>query len=124
MGFLVFMIQLFTLLLGGFIADNYGRKKVMVLTAFYAALFPLLYAVFQDWRIFAAISVISAFGSVSLPASHAIVADSIPPEKRATGISALQIVSSMPLVVVPLIWGWMIKRSSWVLLYHLRHRSD
>lgn len=114
MGFLVFVVQLFTLLLGGLIADNYGRRKVTVLTAFYGALFPLLYAVFQDWRLFIAISVVAAFGSVSAPASHAIVVDSIPPDKRATGISALQVFSSMPLIVVPLIWGWMIDNLGWI----------
>jgi len=113
-GFLVFVVQLFTLLLGGLIADNYGRRRVMVLTAFYGALFPLLYAVVQDWRLIAAIGVVAAFGTVSAPASHAIVADSIPPEKRATGISALQVISSMPLIFVPLIWGWTIDNLGWI----------
>jgi len=110
----VLVAQLFTLLLGGFIADHYGRRKIMVLTAFYGALFPLLYALFQDWRFVAAIGVVAGFGSVSAPAYHAIVADSIPPEKRATGISTLQVVSSMPLIVVPLIWGWMINNLGWI----------
>jgi len=114
MGFLVFIVQLFTVLLGGFIADNYGRRKIIVLTAFYGALFPLLYAVVQDWRLFAAIGVVAAFGSVSAPASRAIIVDSIPPEKRATGISALQVFSSMPLILVPLLWGWMIDNLGWI----------
>jgi MFS family permease len=114
MGFLVFVVQLFTVLLGGFIADNYGRRKVIVLTAFYGALFPLLYAVFQEWRLFIVLNVIAAFGSVSAPASHAIVVDSIPPEKRATGISALQVFSSLPLIIVPLLWGWMIDNLGWI----------
>jgi len=113
MGFLVFVVQLFTVLLGGFIADNYGRRKIIVLTAFYGALFPLFYAVFQEWRLFIVLNVIAALGSVSAPASRAIVVDSIPPEKRATGISALQVVSSMPLIVVPLLWGWMIDNLGW-----------
>jgi len=107
-------IQVLTLLLGGFIADHYGRRKILVLTAFYGALFPLFYAVVQDWRLFAVISALSAFGSVSAPAYHAIVVDSIPPEKRATGISVLQVVSSVPLIVVPLFWGWMIDNFGWL----------
>jgi len=107
-------VQFFALLLGGFVADHYGRRKIIVLTAFYGVLFPLLYAVVQDWRLFAVIGVLAAFGSMSAPAYHAIVADSIPHEKRATGISALQVVSSMPLIVVPLIWGWMIDKLGWL----------
>jgi MFS family permease len=113
MGFAV-IIQFFTFLLGGFIADHRGRKKIIVLTAFYGALFPLLYAVFQDWHLFVAISIIAAFTSVSVPASQAIIADSAPLEKRATGISAVQVVSSLPLMVTPLVWGWLIDRFGWL----------
>jgi len=114
MGFLVLLIQFFMLLLGGFVADHYGRRKVMYLTAFYGACFPLLYAIFQDWRSVVAINVVAAFGSVSIPAFHATVADSIPPEKRATVISAVQVVSSLPLIVVPLAWGWLIDKLGWI----------
>ena len=42
-----------------------------------------------------------------------IVADSVRPEKRAIGISAAQVVSSLPLVVTPLVWGWLIDRLGW-----------
>jgi MFS family permease len=93
-GFPVLIIQLFMFLLGGLAADYHGRKKLIVLTAFYGAFFPLLYAVFQDWRLFVAISIIAAFGSMSVPATQVIIADSAPPEKRARGISATQVVSS------------------------------
>jgi MFS family permease len=113
MGFTV-IIQFFTFLLGGFIADHRGRKKIMVVTAFYGALFPLLYAVFQDWHLFVAISIIAAFTSVSVPALQATIADSAPLEKRATGISAVQVVSSLPLIATPLVWGWLIDRFGWL----------
>lgn len=103
------VIQCVMLLLGGFIADYYGRRRIMVLTAFYGIFFPLLYAVIQDWRIFAVLSIISALGVISNPASHAIVADSIPPQKRTTGIASLQVVSSLPVIIAPLIGGWLIQ---------------
>jgi MFS family permease len=103
------IIQCFVLFLGGFIADHYGRRKIMVLAAFYSVLFPLLYAVVQDWRIFIASTIIAAFGAASSPASHAIVADSIPPKRRTTGIASLQVISSFPIVFAPLIGGWLIK---------------
>jgi len=114
MSSLVLVVQFFTLLIGGFIADHYGRRKILVLTAFYGAVFPLFYALVQDWRFIVAIGVAAALGSVSAPASHAIVADSITPEKRATGISTLQVVSSLPLVAVPVIWGLMIDNMGWI----------
>ena len=114
MGFAILIIQLFMYLLGGLAADLHGRKKIIVITAFYAALFPLLYAVFQDWQLFAAISIIAAFGSISVPAKQVIIADSVPPEKRASGISVTQVVSSLPLVATPLVWGWIIDKLGWV----------
>jgi len=96
-------------LLGGIIADYYGRRRIMVLTAFYSVFFPLLYAVIGDWRLFAALSVVAAFGSVSSPASHALLVDSISPEKRTTGIASLQVISSLPVATSPLIGAWFIQ---------------
>ncbi|UCF59076.1 MAG: MFS transporter, partial [Candidatus Bathyarchaeota archaeon] len=103
------VIQCVMLLLGGFIADYYGRRKIMVLTASYGIFFPLLYAVAQDWRIFAVLSIIGAIGVMSNPASHAVVADSISPQKRTTGIASLQVVSSLPVIIAPIIGGWLIQ---------------
>jgi len=69
-------VQFFTLPLGGFIADRYGRKKILVLAGFYGVIFPLFYAVVQDWRLFASIGAFAALGSISIPAYHTTVADS------------------------------------------------
>ena len=101
------IIQCFMLFLGGFIADHYGRRRILVLAAFYSVLFPLLYAVVQDWRIFVVSTIIAAFGAISSPASRAIVVDSIAPEKRTTGIASLQVISILPMIPSPLIGGWL-----------------
>jgi MFS family permease len=109
MGSITSVIQCIMLLLGGFIADYYGRRKIIVFTAFYSIIFPLLYAFIQDWRIFAALSIMGVLGTLSAPASQAIVADSLPPEKRTTGIASLQVISSLPLIIAPMIGGWLIQ---------------
>jgi len=105
------LIQLFTLSIGGFLADYYGRRRVIVFAAFYGVFFPLLYAVVQDWRVFGALTVLATIGTVANPAVHATVADSIPPEKRTMGIAYLQVVSSLPSAISPLIGGWLIKNN-------------
>jgi MFS family permease len=104
------MIQCFVLFLGGFIADYYGRKRIIVMTGFYSILFPLLYAFIRDWRVFVIAAIMSSFGAISSPASHATVADSISPEKRTTGIASLQVTSSFPMIFAPLIGGLLIRR--------------
>jgi MFS family permease len=103
------IIQCLVLFLGGFIADHYGRRRVIVIAAFYAIIFPMLYVWIRDWRIFVAASVIGALGAVSSPASHAVVADSIPAGKRTTGISMVQVISSFPMIFAPLVGGWLIE---------------
>ena len=109
MGSTALLVQCIVLILGGIIADYYGRRRIMVLTAFYGVFFPLLYGVIRDWRLFAALSVMAAIGAISTPASHALVVDSIPPEKRTTGIASLQVLSSLPTIVSPLVAGWLIQ---------------
>jgi MFS family permease len=96
-------------LVGGIIADYYGRRRIMVLTAFYSVFFPSLYAVIQEWRLFAALSMVAAFESISNPAFHAVMADSISPQKRTTGIASLQVISVLPATVAPMIGGWAIQ---------------
>jgi len=103
------VIQCIILLLGGFTADYYGRRKIIVFIAFYSIIFPLLYAFTRDWRVFVALSIAGVLGTLSEPASQAIVADSVPPEKRTTGIASLQVVSSLPLTIAPTIGGWLIQ---------------
>lgn len=103
------IIQCIVLMLGGYIADHYGRKRIMVITSFYAILLPLLYALVQDWRIFVVVTVLSTLGAISSPALHATVADSIPSEKRTTAIASLQVISSFPMIFAPFAGGLFIR---------------
>lgn len=113
-GALVSVVQFFMLPLGGFAADYYGRRKILVATTFYGILFPFFYFILQDWRLFAVVSIFAAFGSLSGPAMRAMVADSVPLKKRASGIAALQVLSSLPQVIAPFIWGWLIENLGWI----------
>jgi len=103
------LIQFFTLSIGGFLADYYGRRKVIVFAALSGAFFPLFYAFVQDWRVFGALTLLATIGTIANPATHAIMADSIPPEKRTRGIASLQVVSTLPSAMSPLIGGWLIQ---------------
>ena len=103
------LVQLLFLSVGGVIADNYGRRRIIVLAALSGIVFPALYALTRDWRTFGLLTVFAVMGAISSPAARATVADSIPPEKRTTGIAALQVVSSLPTVISPSIGGWLMQ---------------
>lgn len=105
------LVQLLFLSVGGMIADNYGRRRIIVLAALSGVVFPGLYALVQDWRVFGLLTVFAAIGAISSPATRATVADSIAPEKRTTGIAVLQVVSTLPSVISPSVGGWLILRS-------------
>jgi MFS family permease len=107
-GFAAVLVQFPILSIGGFIADYYGRRRVIVLAALYSAFFPVLYALVRDWWVFGALSVLAAFGALANPATHATIVDSILPERRTLGIAYLQVISTLPLVVSPLIGEWLI----------------
>jgi MFS family permease len=109
LGSAVALIQFLLLPIGGFLADYYGRRRVVVWTSLYGLLFPLIYGLVRDWRVFGALTILATFSVVSSPAVHATVADSIPPKKRTTGIAYLQVISSLPMAVAPLIGGWLIQ---------------
>ena len=103
------IIQFFVFLLGGVIADRYGRRRVIILAAFYAVLFPTMYILIRDWHIFLLASVMGTFGYLSSPAIHAAVADSIPSKRRTAEICKLQVVYSFPMIFSPLIAGYLIE---------------
>ncbi len=104
------LVQLFFLPVGGLIADNYGRRRIIVSAAFFGAIFPISYALVQDWRIFGLLTVLAATATVSSPATRATVMDSIRPEMRTTGIAALQVVSMLPSIISPAIGGWLMQQ--------------
>ena len=104
------VVQLLFLPIGGFVADNYGRRRIIVSVAFFGVIFPIFYAIVQDWRIFGLLTVFAATVAVSSPATRATVVDSIPPETRTTGIAALQVVSTLPSIISPTIGGWLIQQ--------------
>ena len=100
------LIGCISFLAGGLIADYYGRRRIMFIAGFYGAFSALLFVAIKDWRLFALVYTVATFASISGPASSATVADSLAPEKRATGIASLQVVSSLPVAAAPLIGGW------------------
>ena len=70
---------------GAYIADRYGRKRIIIVFTYFIAVGYLVHALAPDWWYILLGAVIVNLSRVYLPALQAIEADSIPKEKREMG---------------------------------------
>jgi MFS family permease len=88
---------------GGYIADRYGRKKIIVSMTFGVALSYLFYAYAPSWGwILVGATILNAC-LLYQPALMAIRADSIPAEKRGTGFALGDFFSWIVCIPAPLV---------------------
>ena len=80
---------------GGYIADRYGRKKIVVTMTFVIALTYLIYAFAPSWEWILVGAVIANFSLIYQPALLAIRADSVPPEKRGVSFAFMDFLSNL-----------------------------
>jgi len=96
-------------LMGGYLADVYGRKKLTALFSVILGLASLFMAMALDWRMLLVAVVIESLASgLREPAMSALIADSLSPESRGTGFAAWAIIPTIPAVVSPIIAGYVI----------------
>ena len=94
---------------GGYIADKYGRQQIIVTMTFSIALSYLFYVFAPDWRFVLIGMIISNLSLIYQPALDAILADSIPPEKRGMGYAATNVVPNIPTIIAPAIAGFLVE---------------
>ncbi|WP_028983624.1 MDR family MFS transporter [Sporolactobacillus terrae] len=92
-------------LLGGYCADHFGRKRMMVFSAVGQAVCFALFALANSpwltspWVTFISFSLLGLFGQLYQPASHAMIADVVPEHDRA-GVFAVFYTSINVMVVI------------------------
>lgn len=93
---------------GAVIADKYGRRQIIVMMTFIIALSFLFYIFAPDWRFVLIGMIISNLSLIYQPALDAILADSVPPEKRGMGYAAVNVIPNIPTIVAPAIAGYLV----------------
>jgi MFS family permease len=88
---------------GGYIADKFGRKGIIVVATLGNGVCQLLYAAAPDWRYILIALVLGNLTRISNPALQAMTADAIPPKKRGLGFSIQQITLDMTSTPAPLL---------------------
>jgi len=94
---------------GAVIADKYGRRQIIVMMTFVIAFSFLFYLFAPDWRFVLIGMIISNLALIYQPALDAILADSIPSEKRGMGYAAVNVIPNIPTIVAPVIAGILVE---------------
>lgn len=102
---------------GGYLADKYGRRKLIVVMTFGVAISYIFYALAPTWHFVLIGALVGNLCLIYQAALRAMTADSIPPEKRGMGFSALRIVSIFS-IASPLVAGFLYV--SYGLVYGMR----
>ncbi len=95
---------------GAFIADKYGRRKVIVVFTFGAALSYGFYLFAWDWRLILVAMMISSLSHIYQPALEAIEADSLPSDKRGFGYTLIWLLPGIPAFFGPIIAGYLVEK--------------
>ena len=98
--------------LGGALADRMGRKTVIVASLLLSSLSALGMGFAPTLSIFVlVVVVVGTLGSIGGPAHEAVVADLLPPEKRAEGYGIIRIIFNIAVIIAPPIAGLLITHS-------------
>lgn len=92
---------------GGYLADKYGRRWLISTMTFGIALSHAFYAFAPTWQWLMVGAVVQSLCFIYRPALQAIIADSLPPDKRGIGFSIITLINSVSTTPSPLIAGWL-----------------
>ena len=91
---------------GGYLADKFGRKWLISSMTFGVALCYIFYAIAPSWHLILIGAVLmSLFNSTYQPALMAMIADSLPPERRGMGFSIIMLITSASTTPAPIFTG-------------------
>ncbi|MGZ9225369.1 MAG: MDR family MFS transporter [Anaerolineales bacterium] len=103
--------------LGGALTDRMGRKGVIIFSLVLSSLSALGMGFAPSLAVFIAVSVIvGTLSNIGGPAHEAVVADLLPPEKRAEGYGIIRVIFNLAVIIAPAIAGLLIARS-YILLF-------
>ncbi|HZJ24814.1 MAG TPA: MFS transporter, partial [Anaerolineales bacterium] len=98
--------------LGGALADRMGRKVVIIISLVLSSLSALGMGFAPTLGIFiAVVAIVGTLSSIGHPAHEAVVADLLPPDKRAEGYGIIRVVFNLAVIIAPPIAGLLIARS-------------
>ncbi len=111
--FMLFSVpSLFGGLIGGALADRFGRKGVIVFSLTTTAVSTLMMGFIESLEAFYVLAVlVGLLAEVGGPAYQAAMADILPEEQRASGFGMIRVIFNLAVVIGPAIGGLLASRS-------------
>lgn len=91
---------------GGVITDRYGRKKVIVYGTSLRVIAPIFLFTARTWHWVVPGILLNAAAGIYGPALRAIIADSMPREKRGVAFGTYRMMTSLPGIFMPVVSGY------------------
>jgi DHA1 family multidrug resistance protein-like MFS transporter len=95
-------------ILGGYVADRFGRKNVLTLMSFSISFTYLIYAFAPSWEWVLIAATLYSVCLLSQPALLALRADSVPPEKRGFGFALTEFLPGIVSIPGPIIATYLV----------------
>lgn len=70
---------------GGILADRFGRKRVIVVSSLFSVVPLIIFLYSSYWTTLTVGIIVSSLSALGIPAQNALIAESLPQEKRAMG---------------------------------------
>jgi len=96
---------------GGYLSDRIGSRRALVLFGSIAAVGYAIYCLSRNWpAVFVGLVFVSAWSSMGSPAIFAMIAESLPFNRRAMGFTVQSVLKRLPVLISPAIGGLLIAR--------------
>ena len=91
---------------GGMLSDRIGRKRVIVYGTALRVISPIFLYFANSWYWVVPGIVVNACASIYMPAFNAIIAESLPQDKKGAGFGAYRFLTGIPGIFMPVVSGY------------------
>jgi MFS family permease len=99
---------------GGWLTDHWGLRRSLLLFNALSLAGYVIVLVWQHWlALVLGVFLFLAWSALSLPATFAVVATSLDKRQHTMGVGVQSMIRRVPMMVGPLVGGWLITRFGW-----------
>ncbi len=102
--------QLITIIPGGYLTDVLGRRFLIVMGTWLITIMSFLMVIAPNWQLLTAFYALSMAAAFYQPALLAILIDSLPQDRYASGILVTSVIPQIPWLILPPIGGLLINK--------------